>query len=258
MKVLLVDDDDTIQEYVKELLESSGFEFDSALDISEFQEKVKNNIYDLVLLDINLGGGNEKEGINLCEVIKKQDPKIAVIMFTARDIKDFKLESFSLGADDYITKPFDADEFLARVRRVLSRYGKTVESPEIKLRKVLIIEDDESMQNILTNLLKKNGFLCYISRTTEEALKRIYEINPDLVLLDLLLTGEKEHSSLQFLTFIKQTKKELPVVIITGHYQEPADKTLGLNLGADDYILKPIEPDEFIARINTVIKGYGK
>jgi DNA-binding response OmpR family regulator len=258
MKVLVVDDDDTIQDYVGELLELNGFSYDSSTNVSEFEDKFKNNVYDLVLLDIALGGENEKEGINLCNVIKNKNSKIPVIMFTARDYKDFKLESFSLGADDYITKPFNPEEFIARIKRVLARYGKEVSFPEITLKKVIIIEDDETMQTILGNLLKKNGFLCYMLKTTKDALKKIYEINPDLIILDLLLHEEKEETPFQFLSFIKQSHKNLPVIIITAQYQEPADKVLCLNLGADDYILKPIEPEEFVARVKAVLRAYGK
>ncbi len=179
-------------------------------------------------------------------------------MLTARAHKSFKLDSFSSGADDYITKPFDPDELLSRIKRVLSRYGKIVTIVEPKPRKVLIIEDEEPMQTVLSSILKKNNFLCYTCATTEEALKKIYEIEPDIIVLDLLISTEKEHTSLQFLSFIKQTKKDLPVLIITGVYQEPLDKVLGLNLGADDYVLKPVEPEEFVARVNAVLRAYGK
>lgn len=257
MKILVIDDDDTIQEYVKQLLEITNLEHESAYTEAEAKEKFNKGGIDLFLIDINLGTQHENDGIDLCKYFKKIEPRIPVIMFTARDLKEFKIESFNYGADDYVIKPFSPEELIARIKRVLSRYGKEIVSNN-KMRKVLIVEDDESVQNVLTNILKNNNCVCFTTNNTEDALKRVYEIEPDLIVLDLLLSSQKEHAAFEFLTFMKQTKKDLPIIILTGRYQEPADKTLGLNLGADDYILKPVEPDEFIARVNAIFRGFNK
>src|SRR5215831_7444288 len=118
-RILIVEDDPALAKVLKDNLEFEGFEVAHGADGASALTHAKNATPDLIVLDIMLP---DTDGFALCGVIR-QSGRIPVIMLTARGQKADKLRGLDLGADDYITKPFDLEEFLARVRAVLRRAG---------------------------------------------------------------------------------------------------------------------------------------
>jgi len=119
MKVLIVDDEPAIVDLIKINLELEGFETMYCHSGKEAVVRAKSGNPDLILLDIMLPDLN---GFEVCKAI--QDLNIPIIMLTAKnDIKD-KLYGLELGADDYITKPFDGRELIARIKTILRRVDK--------------------------------------------------------------------------------------------------------------------------------------
>lgn len=119
MKVLIVDDEPAIVDLIKINLEMEGFETRSCHSGKEAVNSAKSENPDLILLDIMLP---DLDGFEVCKAI--QDLNIPIIMLTAKnDIKD-KLYGLELGADDYITKPFDGRELIARIKTILRRVDK--------------------------------------------------------------------------------------------------------------------------------------
>lgn len=105
---------------VKMGLEESGFSVELAYDGRRGKELAASGDYDLVILDLNLPGHT---GYEICEVIRQRNARVPVIMLTARVGMDDKMRAFELGADDYLVKPFDFRELLARIRVFLKRAG---------------------------------------------------------------------------------------------------------------------------------------
>jgi len=116
-RILIVEDDRALARVLSDNLSFSGFDVDWVDDGAEVLNKVRSTSPDLVLLDLMLPG---RDGFNLCGLIR-QGGRTPVIMLTARDQKVDKLKGLELGADDYITKPFDFEELQARIRAVLRR-----------------------------------------------------------------------------------------------------------------------------------------
>ncbi|OPJ56870.1 response regulator transcription factor [Alkalithermobacter paradoxus] len=121
-KILIVDDEEHIVELLKFNLSSQGYEVDVAYDGLDGFVKMREMKPDLVLLDIMI------PSIDGFEVLKKvrSDKEIKntpVIMLTAKNMEEYKIEGLQIGADDYITKPFSVKELLARVNAVLRRYN---------------------------------------------------------------------------------------------------------------------------------------
>ena len=117
-RILVVDDEEDLCEILKFNLENEGYEVDTA---NSAEEALKMNIgsYNLLLLDVMMG---EMSGFEMARRVKdnpltKQTP---IIFLTARDTEDDTVEGLNLGADDYVVKPFDVDELLARVRAPLA------------------------------------------------------------------------------------------------------------------------------------------
>jgi two-component system response regulator VicR len=116
-KLFLVEDDHAVARVLSSDLRSCGYDVECAANGDRLIERLELFRPDLVLLDVMLPG---KSGFELCSLIRRRR-NVPVIMVTARDGKLDKLKGLEMGADDYITKPFDFDEFRARIRAVLRR-----------------------------------------------------------------------------------------------------------------------------------------
>ena len=127
-KILLVDDDANIRQLVNLYLEKEGYEVVMAADGNEAVKLFKSEAPNLVLLDLMLPG---MDGMQVCREVRKVS-NIPVIMLTAKDETFDKVLGLELGADDYVVKPFDPKELLARIKAVLRRY-QTAETPEKEL-----------------------------------------------------------------------------------------------------------------------------
>lgn len=116
--ILIVEDEVRLAEVMKKQLEEHGFRTQIAYDGYIGKQKVESEKFDLIILDINLPLIN---GYDLCRDIRKTDSKTPIIMLTAYGSSDNKITGFDAGADDYIIKPFDFRELLARVNVFIRR-----------------------------------------------------------------------------------------------------------------------------------------
>ena len=117
MKLLIVDDEELIRNVIKEYASLEGFEIDEAYDGLNAIDMVKNNDYDLIIMDIMMP---KCDGYKAVEEIKKMK-NIPFIMLSARNEEYDKLYGFNLGIDDYMTKPFSPKELMARIKAVTKR-----------------------------------------------------------------------------------------------------------------------------------------
>ncbi|MEE0779495.1 MAG: response regulator transcription factor [Massilimicrobiota sp.] len=118
-KILIVDDEEHIRELIRFYLDKEGFSVVQAASGEEALHLLENEYIDLAIVDIMMP---VMDGFQLVEEMKEMKD-IPVIMLTAKSQSADKLRGFSLGIDDYVTKPFDLDELLARVKTILKRYS---------------------------------------------------------------------------------------------------------------------------------------
>ena len=116
-RILVVEDDAALARVLCDNLADEGFDVECTGDAQTTVERAKQFSPDLVVLDVMLPGG---DGFSLCSHLR-QGGRTAIVMLTARSQKVDKLRGLSLGADDYVTKPFDLEELLARIAAVLRR-----------------------------------------------------------------------------------------------------------------------------------------
>jgi len=118
--------------------------------------------------------------------------------------------------------------------------------------KIFIVEDEPSIATLVKYNLEKENYKVIISNNGEEGLKEIKKIEPDLILLDWMLP---DLSGIEICRSLKKDKKFkfIPIIMLTAKGQEE-DKVLGLNTGADDYLVKPFSHSELIARINALLR----
>ncbi|MDD2270509.1 MAG: response regulator transcription factor [Candidatus Dojkabacteria bacterium] len=185
MKVLIVEDEPVLRKLEKNFLEKKGFVVDGVTDGKEALSMLKLNEYDCVLLDLNIPG---KDGISVSKEIRRMGKDVPIIMVTARSQIYDKLEGFDSGADDYITKPFDMKELVARVNAVIKRSSINQEEI-IKLGDMEIYPEKNtvsigSLEKELTN--REMGILEYLVRnkgriiSPEELLEHVWDSNVDM------------------------------------------------------------------------------
>ncbi|MGA9771873.1 MAG: response regulator transcription factor [Blastocatellia bacterium] len=126
MRILLVEDEPDGARILAQGLREQVYAVDVAADGDAALEMAYVNDYDLVILDVMLPG---KDGFEVCRELRQQGAAVPIIMLTARDAVEDRIEGLDTGADDYLVKPFDFQELLARVRALLRR--REVLRPEI-------------------------------------------------------------------------------------------------------------------------------
>lgn len=122
LKLLIVEDESRVLQFIKQGLEENGFEVDFAYDGECGRKLALSKKYDVIILDIIIPQLN---GIELCKKIREIDPATKILMLTALGTLSDKLEGFKAGADDYLVKPFDFPELLARIKSLVKRTTQT-------------------------------------------------------------------------------------------------------------------------------------
>jgi DNA-binding response OmpR family regulator len=128
-KLLVVEDDPNLGEILQEYLTMKGYETVLCRDGEEGWSKFKKGSYHLCILDIMMP---KKDGFTLGKEIKKVEENLPIIYLTAKNLKDDVIEGLSIGADDYITKPFSMEELLLRISAILRRTQKNEEAATLK------------------------------------------------------------------------------------------------------------------------------
>ncbi len=120
MRILLIEDDPMIADAVEEALREAAYAVDAVGDSRLAGVALETQRYDLILLDLGLPDG---DGLNVLAALRERENPVPVLIVTARDSVDERIRGLDTGADDYLPKPFDMDELLARVRALLRRSG---------------------------------------------------------------------------------------------------------------------------------------
>ncbi len=150
-KILIVEDEPNMRLGLKDNLEFEGYEVDFATDGESGLQKIIDNIYDLILLDVMMP---KMSGFDVCKTIRKKGITTPVILLTAKDQEIDKVLGLELGADDYVTKPFSLRELLARIKAVMRRsenlrtdYSKVqIGRVDVNFKDYTALENEESVQ----------------------------------------------------------------------------------------------------------------
>lgn len=118
------------------------------------------------------------------------------------------------------------------------------------MKKILIVDDEESIRTLLSYNLAQSNFETITAEDGEEAIQKIVAEQPDLVLLDLMLP---KIDGIDVCKQLRHDNNRVPIIMLTARGEEP-DKILGLEIGADDYMTKPFSPREVIARVKAVLR----
>jgi two-component system, OmpR family, KDP operon response regulator KdpE len=229
-KLLIVDDDPSIRRVLVAALTAMGFEVAEERTGERAIELLRKSTFDAVLLDLNMPGLG---GLETCRELRKQHPKIGILMLTVRDSPEDKVQLLDAGADDYITKPFILPELAARIRSTLRRVGRTEDAHDKD-----IIQIDDLKLDIEKRLLRKGGQLVRLTPKEFDLLHYLMSHAgipiPHARLLQSVW-GPEYGGEVEYLrTFVRQLRKKIgddasePVYIKTDPYvgyrfRDPAD-----------------------------------
>ncbi len=164
IKILLAEDDENLGSLLKEYLQLKNYEVDWALDGEQAFRLFRRNTYDICILDIMMP---VKDGLTVAKEIKAINNDIPVIFLTAKSMKEDVLEGFAIGADDYISKPFNMEELIFRIEAILRRtkssfdpgltfkIGKYIFNPQNQ-----ILTINNNTQNLTTKETELLKLLC--------------------------------------------------------------------------------------------------
>lgn len=120
-------------------------------------------------------------------------------------------------------------------------------------KKMLFIDDNEELADIMQLIFERRSFEFYSTELGKEGIKMAEDVEPDVIILDI---GLPDIEGFDVCKKIKENKRgeRVPIIFITGKYFSEGDKEKGLKLGAEDFLIKPFDPDKLIARINKILE----
>lgn len=175
-RILIVDDEKEIVDLIEVYLKNDGYSVNKFYNGSEALKFTQSNEVDLAILDVMLP---DIDGFHICQKIR-ESYTYPIIMLTAKDEETDKITGLTLGADDYITKPFKPLELLARVKSQLRRYKK-YNSPQSEEKEKSIIEHSGLVMNIKTHQCTLNEKAVVLTPTEFSILRILLENKGDVV-----------------------------------------------------------------------------
>jgi DNA-binding response OmpR family regulator len=260
-KILIIEDEDALASVLSSKFKLEGFEALVGVDGEDGLNKIKTWQPDLILLDIIMPKMN---GYEVMEDLQNNNNKIPIIVISNSG-QDVELEKIKkLGAIDYIIKTqINPEEVVEKVQNVLSgrvvvdnkKEEKNNEKKEFNVSngvKVLLVEDDSFLRDICSKKLKKEGFNVAAAVDGEEAVKKVGEFKPAIVLLDIILPAMDGFEVLKEIRSHQDKEvKDVPVIMLTNLGQEEDNKK-AFDLGASDYLVKAhFTTEEIIEKVKT-------
>jgi two-component system copper resistance phosphate regulon response regulator CusR len=195
VKLLVIEDDRTVGQYVKRGLSEAGSQVDLVADGAEGLRLASEGHYDVVVLDLRLP---TMEGREVLRTLRDRGNAVPVLVLTAQDTVDFKVQALRMGADDYVTKPFALEELLARVE-ALGRRPKAIAPPQLRVADLVLdtasrevrrgsrsIELTPKEYAVLEYLVRHRGRVMPRTLITEYAWD--YHFDPGTNIVDVVIT----------------------------------------------------------------------
>ncbi|MBK9584544.1 MAG: PleD family two-component system response regulator [Alphaproteobacteria bacterium] len=271
-RVLVVDDILPNVKLLEAKLSTEYYEVLTATSGAEALKKIATDNPDIVLLDVMMPG---MDGFEVCSIIKRnpETAHIPVVMVTALTDAQDKVRGLEAGADDFLSKPINDTALMARVRSLVrlkmaldewrlrenaaTQFGAVTESPSVMTEpvegaRVLVIEDKEYERTKISETLMRDHNIVMGVDNGAKGIELIAKYEFDIIMVSLNLENE---DGLRLCSHLKSNERtrSVPIVMIA----EPDDMVYvahGLEIGAHDYIMRPLDKNELLARVRTQIR----
>jgi len=186
LKLLVVEDEPKVGAFIKEGLEEQGYLVDLVVDGKMGQSRIEQNQYSMILLDVLLP---YVTGFELCKLIREKDKKVPILMLTALGTTEDKLKGFDSGADDYLVKPFEFQELVARIKALTRRSSEPEDACKILVAFDLQLDLEKKRAirggKTITLTAKEFGLLEFLMRSNgrvvakDEISAKVWDVNFD-------------------------------------------------------------------------------
>jgi len=260
-KILVVDDDSVTRKVISYALNKNGYSVVEANGPSAAFEILRSGEISLVFCDIMM---DEMDGYEFCVKVRliEEFKALPFIFITSRNSPEDRSKAFSIGADDFITKPFNIEELLMKTKSILRRieiyatyslkkkFDDTVDSPA----RILIVDDDILISTLFSKTLESEGFICEMANDASEGINKANVFKPDLILSDFMMP-DIDGFEFRRMLMKEPLLKDIPFVFLTSN---DSDSIIleGFDLDIKDYILKTTKPKIVAARIGNLIKNF--
>jgi two-component system, cell cycle response regulator len=246
--MLVIEDDPLNRKLIRALLSLGGYLTVEAGTAEEGLSLARERRPDCLITDIRLPG---MSGLALTRAIKKDESLKAmpVIAITAYAAENDAREAAAAGCDAYITKPIASGSFLETISRLVEG---TPATGSVASARILVADDEPMVVSTLVKVLRKEGYETLEAFGGEEAIRKAGEESPDLVLLDVIMPDVNGFEVARRLKGDLRTVA-IPIILVTG-LNDPHDKALGLEAGADEFISKPFDSAELLVRIKSILR----
>ncbi len=262
--ILVIDDDITIRKLISHHLNLNGYKVYLASNTDEGFDLLFNNYIDLVLCDIIM---DKMDGFTFCKIVRENEKyrSIPFVFVTAKNSLEDKSKALEVGGDDFITKPFNVDELILKIKAVIRRseinriYGTRKNLEEVftkRTPKVVIIDDDKAVLTMYQAGLVKTGVDCQIAHNAVEGLKLVKTFQPDLIVADVMMP-EVDGFEFREKLLREPDLSSIPFVFLSnlGSDQQVLH---GFDKDITDYILKASGYKVVIAKISALLKSLSK
>ncbi|MBS1553469.1 MAG: response regulator transcription factor [Bacteroidetes bacterium] len=191
MRILVVEDEQKMAAVIKRILNENGYIVDVASDGKEGELKVNDEQYDLLIVDVMLP---QQSGLQLCQKVRATNPSIPILVLSALDATDDTVRGLEAGADDYMSKPFESAELIARIRALMRRgsdlkQSSVLQCSDLELdltgrvarRNGNVIQLTLKEFTLLEYLMRNKGRVLTRSQISERAWERPYDLNDNNV-----------------------------------------------------------------------------
>ena len=238
-KIIVVDDDSGIRSLCYDLFSKQGHEVLTVPRGQEMINMLPREKPDLVLMDIQIPG---EDGLSLLRRMPKTKGKrIPVVIFSGCISSEIEKQAYDAGAIEVIPKGIDIQELTQKVEKILSLkhqiFGEPKEFQKAGKSKILIVDDEESIRQFLSEFFQKKGFKIFTASNGAEALRLVEIEKPAAILLDFTMKGM---DGILTLRKIREIDTEVGVVMATAVQDEQIARE-ALSLGAFAYVLKPFD-----------------
>ncbi len=255
-RILAIDDNDTSNLYIRNLLTGTGIETDTASSGADAEKLLEKNRYDIVLLDHFMP---EADGISLLKKFRSHDlcRDIPVIAVTANDVAGAKDNYLRAGFSDYIPKPVERTRLIDVIKKQLlhetdDAVRNSGESSEATDTQHILIVDDDSMTLRIAHRILADQYIVTCVDSAAQALKFLSQAIPDLILLDLHMPEMNGFELLAHLKALEQYK-EIPIICLTADNDRDSEVKC-FDLGALDFITKPFIAEIMRQRIGKILE----
>ncbi|MCX5781771.1 MAG: response regulator [Elusimicrobia bacterium] len=246
IKVLIIDDDQQLLDTTTVILRLNGFLAYSANTGKQGLKKANEIKPDIVILDVWLP---DVDGFHVYLQLKERPDtaNIPVIFITGDETLDIE-KGFSVGGDDCIVKPIDPEYLATRILKLVNKEKKIITPTQAPKKRVLIVDDDRQICDMLKNLLIRKDYEADILYEGINVLNVAKERKPDIILLDISFPSGP--SGIEICGILKSNSetRDIPIIMMTANEDiQSVDKCF--ELGAEDYIFKPFSLEDLLLRI---------